>query len=224
MAGELSFHPVRRSALESLHAKSGARWKSDAVRWPLDYGDPGRERALIRESSGIADWGPADKLSVQGPDVASALGKSGLAFRLGEVTENLIGRAKVEVWALSPDEALLISIQAIGLSDYLDSRDIANIPVSSASCLIRVVGPKARVVLGEVCPLDLSDAALGAGKLAHVPVANVRVTLGRQDVDGLPGFTILVPRDYAAYLWQAVLENGHAHALSPVGAQAFEQA
>ncbi|MBI4220471.1 MAG: hypothetical protein HY682_10030 [Chloroflexi bacterium] len=218
-----SFHPVRRSALEALHARAGAHWRSDTLRWPLHYGDAAQERAAIRETAGLIDLGPSEKLSVRQSDLVSVLGKAGLDFKPGQITQNLMGRTRVEVWGIAPDEALLVSLQAIGLSDYLDSKEILNVSVSSALYLLRVVGPRARRVLTELCPLDLGENALGPDRLAHTAVANVPVTLGRQDFDGLPGFTILVPRDYAAYLWGGLLGNGRAHGLQPTGTLALER-
>jgi glycine cleavage system aminomethyltransferase T len=38
----------------------------------------------------------------------------------------------------------------------------------------------------------------------------------------MPGFTLLVARDEAEYLWGALLQLGRGHGLVPVGALAVE--
>ena len=42
-------------------------------------------------------------------------------------------------------------------------------------------------------------------------------TLARLDRAGNCCFDILVPREYAGYLWEALLQNGKTHGLAPVG-------
>ena len=48
----------------------------------------------------------------------------------------------------------------------------------------------------------------------------MRRHLARQDCGGGPGFTLLVARDEAEYLWETLLELGLAHGLAPVGTEA----
>jgi len=44
-------------------------------------------------------------------------------------------------------------------------------------------------------------------------VANLRVVTARLDVAGEPAFVLLVARDEARYLWDALSEIGAAHGL-----------
>jgi heterotetrameric sarcosine oxidase gamma subunit len=80
--------------------------------------------------------------------------------------------------------------------------------VSSGFAALRVVGTRARAVLAEACPVDLSEAAVHDRGIVQANVANVRVLLARMDLDGEPAFTLLVARDEARYLWDALSELG----------------
>ena len=64
----------------------------------------------------------------------------------------------------------------------------------------------------SACAADLSERAVADRAIVQAPLANVRVVLARTDLDGLPAFTILVARDEARYLWDALRDlatDGH---------------
>jgi glycine cleavage system aminomethyltransferase T len=61
---------------------------------------------------------------------------------------------------------------------------------------------------------------MARGALIQAPLAGVRAFITRLDADGEPGYTMMVARDEAAYVWDALLEIGTAHGLVPVGPDA----
>jgi heterotetrameric sarcosine oxidase gamma subunit len=209
-------NPVRSSPLEAVHERLGARWRSPGLRWPLDYGDHAAEAEAVRLAAGLLDWGPLNKLVVQGAGTAAALGGAGLQFAPGVIVIQIAGGAKLHVWGVAPDEAILLFRHDIPLP-AITARRASAADLSSALTAVRLTGPNARGILAELCPEDLGPDALHDLHVVQAPVANVRVTLARHDMAAIPGFTMLVPRDYAAHIWEALMRTGAHHGLMPVG-------
>ncbi len=209
---------VRSSPLEAVHARLGARWRAPDLRWPVDYVKPAAEAEAVRSAAGLLDWGPLSKLLVQGPMTSEALRAFSPGFEPGAVAITTLAAQGLasQVWGLAPDEALVLT--ALGAAPPPIAAGRATVvDLSSAYVALVIVGPNARKVLAELCPADLAPRAIPDLRIVHTPVANVRVTLARQDLAGLPRFTLLTPRDYAAYLWEALMHSGSRHGLSPVG-------
>jgi heterotetrameric sarcosine oxidase gamma subunit len=216
---------VRRSPLESVHAALGARWLGDQLRFASDYGSPDAERAAVRARGGLAALGPTTKLLVTSGGAAQSLEAAGLLVVPGSVEVH----NGVEVWGLAPDEALVIAPD--GAADLASRIHAAGAPVtdvSSAWTSLRIAGPDVPATLAEACAVDLSARAITDGRIVQATVAGVRTILARRDlrdaVDSppIPGFTVLVARDEAEYLWGALLHLGKDHGLMPVGARAVE--
>jgi heterotetrameric sarcosine oxidase gamma subunit len=208
---------MRRSPIRDRHASLGARWVAPATEWPETYGDVAAERQAIRTAVGLCDWGPADKLWLHGPTPTVATGAIGVV--------DIDGRP-AQVWALADDESVLIAPARDGGTDALRaSWTSANaydaVDVSSHFVVLRLAGPRARDVLRELCPVDVSAAALADRRFSSAPLASVAVHIGRFDVLGVPSFTILAERDQGAYLWDTLRSIGAAHGLEPVGAAAL---
>ena len=208
--------PVRSSPLEAVHARLHARWRAPGLRWPIDYGDPAAEAEAARSSAGLIDWGPLNKLIVQGSGAAAALGSLSIQFVPGKVTSETSGGVSLHVWGVAPDEAIVLAGHGAALP-ALTAQRVSAVDLSSALTALRLVGPNARNILAELCPDDLGPDAVHDLRVVHAPVANVRVTLARQDMAAIPGFTLLVPRDYAAYMWESLMHTGAHHGLVSLG-------
>lgn len=129
-------------------------------------------------------------------------------------TGSVVEDAPVAIWRLQPDESLVLFPpgEHAAAARHLDSAR-STVDVSSGSTLMRLAGPAARAVLAEICPVDLSASALPDRTIVQAMVANVRVVIGRTDVAGQPAFSLLVARDEARYLWDALSEMGGPHGL-----------
>jgi len=149
----------------------------------------------------LAEIWPLDKHVVRG------LGDAGTAGRV-------VDDGPVAVWRLQPDESLVLFPPAehAAAARHLDGAR-STTDVSSGSTLLRMAGPAARAVLAEVCPVDLSASAVPDRSIVQTMVANLRVVTARLDVAGEPAFVLLVARDEARYLWDALSEIGAAHGL-----------
>mgnify|MGYP001462526129 CR=1 FL=1 len=53
--------------------------------------------------------------------------------------------------------------------------------------------------------------------LLQAPLAGVRAFVAREDAGAQPGYTIMIARDEAAYVWDAICHVGASHGLIPVG-------
>ena len=229
--------PVRRSALEAVHARLGARWRSEQERWPVSYGDVEGESRALRDGIALAEPGPYDKLIVRGASIIADLRWLGFSARPGELlpARSLDG---VNVWTLAADEATLVrsagaaattsAPAAVGpegslseIAGKLRSAGLSVVDVGSAYTVFRLVGPNLPFLLQELCPVDLSDRSVPDLRVVQAPFGGTRVVLARRDHGELPGFILLVVRDEAEFLWEVIVHLGEAHGLRPVGAMAI---
>ncbi len=237
-----TFTPIRRSPLQATHAALHARWVSDTAHWPTDYGSPEKEAAAVREGAGILDWGPLDKFSVKGSGVAAALAALGGRMAVREIAPHRYDAAgaalkpadpgataggEVEVWGLAADEALVLVPPGAGLTEETIVAASAGTGayvtnVSSTFAVLRLAGPHSGRVFEELCPVDLRPHVFADHAVMRGGLASVHVSIGRRDLGGLPAYTVVVVRDLAEYLWDALLHTGQAHGLTPSGARAFE--
>lgn len=223
---------VRRSALESRHEALNATFTSDTDRWPRHYGDPDGERAAASNEAGLAEIGPFEEMLLRGPgahDIGARLAGStigddptvivGVALETGGVTG--------ELWALGPDEVLLVGRAggwAERMAGLFASADVSAIDMTGARTSLRLAGPAAPAVLAELCPADTTPRVMAVAAVIQAPLAGVRAFIARLDADGAPGYTLMVARDEAAYVWDAMREIGAAHGLRPVGPDAIATA
>lgn len=112
---------------------------------------------------------------------------------------------------LGPDEWLLLVEDtrraelleriATGLAGY----GHAATDVTDARAVLRLTGPCARSILAKGCPLDLHPRVLAPGQVAQSLLARVGVMLLPLDDSG---YDIFVPRSYAGFLWEWLLDAG----------------
>lgn len=214
---------IRRSALESRHAALGATFVSDVVRWPVWYADADVEARAIRSAAALAELGPFEELLLRGPGaVATAASVIGAALpeRPGVVSDVALEGTAGSAWSLAADELLLIGV--IGgwaplLAQRLADADVSTIEMTGARTILRIAGRSATAILEELCPVDTTLASMAEGDLIQAPLAGPRAFIARRDVAGQAGYTVMVARDEAAYVWDSILHIGAAHELVPVG-------
>ena len=97
------------------------------------------------------------------------------------------------------------------------ARDVSAIEMTGARATLRLVGPAAPAILAELCPADTTPTSLPEGALVQAPLAGPRAFLTRRDHGGWPGYTWMVARDEARYVWESVLHVGEHHGLVAVG-------
>lgn len=187
--------PVRRSALEAMHEALGATWISETVRWPESYGDPEGEARAVEGAAGLAEVGPLDKVVVRGPGAAAQVARL---------------RRGTDAWILAPDEVIVVGTRPEDIPAGKVEPGTILVDVSSAYAAFRLTGPSAVGILEELSEIDPTVVGV-----VQAPIANVRAIVRRED--DRPTFTILVARDEAEYLWDALDRIGRRHGLRPVG-------
>lgn len=85
----------------------------------------------------------------------------------------------------------------------------ALLDLSKSRTWLRLSGPNAAVLLNHFLPLDLSGAAFPEGTVASSAFHHVGVTLWRDD----RGFNLMVPRSFAASLYQIMIESAAQYGL-----------
>lgn len=221
--------PVRRSAIASAHEALGARWVSDTVHWPTGYGADGRsEAAAVEAGAGLAEIGPFAEWLVRGPGAVAAvrglipgLDATDPTGRIVDVGASGSSGASVIAWMLGPDEVLLVGPveggQLAATAAGLASEQVSVIEMTGARTTLRLAGPAAPAVLAELCAADTTPATLSPGALVQASMGGVRAFIARADAGAQPGYTIMIARDEARYLWDAIVKIGAAHGLAPVG-------
>jgi len=124
-------------------------------------------------------------------------------------------------WHLSPGhffitcdppkrEALIASLPPAYITD-----------VTSVYAQFLIAGPRSRDILRKLTSLNV--AALRNLDCGQAAVAHVHAIVLRDDFAGLPAFHVLVSREYAESVWEAVLHSGHEFRAAPCGFEALEQ-
>lgn len=226
---QVAFTPIARSALHEVHEALGAVF-AEAAGWqvPRSYATPEEEAIRVREAVGLFDASALGKLALRGRDGAAVVGSGDGSGRLARRLRLEGDGPAVSALALpvAPDECLLLTAPgaAPGLAARLTPRlaGCAHLTdLTSVLAALRLAGSRAPQLLPRLCPLDLSPPAFPDLAVAQGPLAKVRAIVVRDDLDPLPSYLVLVPRDVAEYVWGAVLEAGREVGLAPVGAAAL---
>ncbi len=226
MTAALATVVVRRSALEAIHAALGATFVADAIRWPEGYGaaDAAANMTAVAGAAGLAEIGPLDELLLRGPGAlvaAARLATGSPAATIGRVVAADLRGEEGAAWFLGPDEVLLLApiggSALAALATELATDEVSAIEMTGARTSLRLAGPTAPAILAELCPADTTPATMAPADLVQAPLAGVRAFIARQDAGAHPGYTIMVARDEAAYVWDAIRHVGASHGLTPVG-------
>ncbi|WP_269580774.1 sarcosine oxidase subunit gamma [Roseibium sp. Sym1] len=104
---------------------------------------------------------------------------------------------------IEPLKWWLISRQAPSSQLSLTAGDGAVLDLSSSRTWVTLSGADAAGLLNRFLPLDLSDRAFPPGSSASTAFHHIGVTLWPDD----EGFNLLLPRSFAASLWEMLTES-----------------
>lgn len=110
----------------------------------------------------------------------------------------------------------------LGRGHYLNlgetpDRAQAGIDVTSVYTSLRLVGPRSTAVLGKLTSLNLGSKTFPNRTCAQASLAYVPAIFLRDDIQELFGIHLLVTREYAESVWEAILHAGHEFHISPYG-------
>lgn len=232
------------TALSRRHEELGARM-ADLEGWrvPRFYSNPEDELKSVLHTAGICDISHYGKIDVKGHGIESFLDhnfspgvvakKPGEVRLPGPVLErDGGGLSLIYVCRLAREHALLVTeplkktsspLDVEGVLDFRDGINLTNL--SSVLAAFTIAGPSSENVLRKLVEVDLSARearkpfCLEAG-LAKVHSTIVRLNVGPSGV--VPAFDIYCGRDYAEYLWDALIEAGREYGVAPFGLDAHD--
>jgi heterotetrameric sarcosine oxidase gamma subunit len=226
-----TFTPVRLTAMYRAQVAAGARFR-DAAGWRVAdvYTSADLELEGARHAVGLHDASASGKLGVRGADVEAVVAKlcSRPAPPIATAARARVNGGPVLVGRLAADELLLLT-RAADAGDVESAVAAATADVGCAHAMdltaalagLELVGPRVEVLLERLLPLDLSLVQpLG---VAQAELAGVHAIVLRLDQPDLAAFRILVPREYGAFVWAALVGAGVDLGLVLVGATARER-
>jgi sarcosine dehydrogenase len=196
------------------------------------------EHKATRDTVTISDLTSFSKFLVQGRDVESALQHlcaNDVAVPVGQTvyTGLLNARGTYEsdltVARLAADRFMLITgtAQATRDADWI-SRNLPDgvsatlTDVTSAYAVIAVMGPRARDLLLRLTKSPLDNAAFAFGAIREIGIGYATVLASRRTYVGELGWELYVPTEYAAGVYDTLMEAGAAFGARNCGYYAIE--
>ncbi|HEX3408633.1 MAG TPA: glycine cleavage system aminomethyltransferase GcvT [Candidatus Binataceae bacterium] len=223
--------PVKRTPLESLHRKLGARMTEfGGYRMPLSYGGIIPEHLAVRRAAGVFDLSHMGEFQVDGPRAVALLERT-----LTNSAERLVdGQAQYTimcaedggtiddliVYRLAAERYLLcVNASNIG-ADWAwlneQNRDGAKLTDrSEETALIAIQGPQAVAILGRITGISL--ASIGRFRTAAGEVEGSASLIARTGYTGEDGFEIFCAADAGERIFEALLKGGANEGIVPCG-------
>jgi 4-methylaminobutanoate oxidase (formaldehyde-forming) len=94
--------------------------------------------------------------------------------------------------------------------------------VISANAVLSVMGPKSRELLQSLTEHDLSNATFPFGRVKRITVAGSPLLALRVTYVGELGWELHIPVEFAASVYDALMEAGQGHGIANAGYRAIE--
>lgn len=245
------FMPTRRTPMHDWHvANSGDLIETGAWLRPRAYLRQGEDlaQATVREvlaargQVGLVDVATLGKIDVQGPDAALFLDRvycnTMSTLPLGKARYGLMLREDGIVF----DDGTLARIEPARFFMTTTTANAAKVlqhlehllqvvwpelrchvtSVTEQWAAMALAGPKSRDVLSAAAPeLDASDQAFPFMGVREALVGGVPARIFRVSFSGELAYEVNVPADYGMAVWEALLEAGAAHGITPYGLEAM---
>lgn len=250
-ARDALFDPTRRTPMHAWHEAQGAvfedvgQWKR-AWYYPKPGEDMhaavNRECVAVRNQAGIFDASTLGKIEVVGPDAAKFLellytnpwqklgvGRLRYGIMLREdgfiYDDGVVGRLAEDRFHVTTTTGGAPRVMH-HMEDYLQTEfpdlDVWLTSITEQWAVIAVQGPKAREIIAPLVEgIDLSNDAFPHMSVREGTICGVPTRLFRMSFTGEAGFEINVPADYGQAVWEAVVEQGKPHGLTPYGTEAM---
>jgi aminomethyltransferase len=194
-----------------------------------------REYFAFRESAGLLDVSPLFKYEVKGPDAAKLLSR----MMARDVAKLAVGRVGYSCWCddrgkviddgtvarLADDhyrvtaaDPTLYWLQALSRGFRVTLEDS-----SAKLAALALQGPKSRDIL-KACVTGADVGALKFFGVTRAKIGNLDVWVSRTGYTGDLGYEVWVAREGAVQLWDALVEAGTPHGITPAGLDALDMA
>ncbi|WP_088288150.1 aminomethyltransferase family protein [Kineosporia sp. A_224] len=199
-----------------------------------ESGDPGEEYAAIRTTVGFSEYSMLHKWSVEGPDAVAVVDAvfshnvttqpvGRIAYgvvtdadgcMVDDVTVSVLSAREVLVVGGNPTTAELLQDATGNGTTVTERRD--------ETAVLTLQGPRSRDVLARLTDADLSNEAFPYYTFrTDLTVAGVPAQVNRVGFTAELGYEIVVPRQHALTLWDAVTDTGADIGARPFGAAAL---
>jgi aminomethyltransferase len=223
---------MKRTRLYPAHKTAGAKFV-EFFGWemPVEYSGIIQEHMAVREKAGLFDVSHMGEIVISGnqaldfiqyltPNDAARLDAnkaqySALTTAQGTFVDDLL------VYYLDENTYLLVVNAANTDKDFrwvLDHQEGFDVEVQNKSeqyTQLALQGPEALKILRPLTRIDLEQMASFA--VARGSVANVEAIVSRTGYTGEDGFEIYTSAQNPEIIWDAILEEGKAYGLRPVG-------
>ena len=203
----------------------------DVAGWqvPLRFSGPDTEVDACKKHVGMAEQSHVTKLRLQGPGVPAALEKLGATPPVGGVADvlftsersrldiELARLAEVEAWITAPPEIQSKLRSASG--GLIDNGAVFDL--TSSFSAVRLVGPKAALVVTSLTDLDLRPTHMPDRSCAQTTLAEVYGLVIRADIGDLPSYRLFFGREYGIYVWESLVEAGEGYGMDLIGTEAL---
>jgi 4-methylaminobutanoate oxidase (formaldehyde-forming) len=196
------------------------------------------EHKAARESAAVFDVTSFSKFLLQGRDAESVLQRlcaNDMAVPVGQTvyTGLLNARGTFEsdltVARLAADRFLLVTgtAQTTRDADWInrntpDDARVTLSDVTSAYAVIALMGPRARDILAKLTKAPLDNDAFPFGAIRPIGVGDATVLASRRTYVGELGWELYVPTEFAAGVYDAIMEAGQGEGLRDAGYYAIE--
>ena len=197
-----------------------------------------REHYAVRNSAVLIDQTSFAKYVLKGPDALSALNwiaANDVNKPIGSLTYTQMLddhggiQADVTIARLSENEFYIVTGTGFATHDFdWISRNIPNdanaqlFDVTSASCVLSLMGPNARSILGKVTHSDVSNKSFPFATLQTIGIAGCPVNALRITYVGEQGWELHFPIEYAHPVYEALISAGKSEGLVNAGYRVIE--
>ncbi|QFR31816.1 FAD-dependent oxidoreductase [Ancylobacter sp. TS-1] len=198
----------------------------------------GREHEACRERAVLFDQTSFAKFEMVGPDAEAALSwicANDVARPPGTLiyTQLLNHKGGIEcdltVARLAPDRYYIVTGTGFATHDFdwiarniPEGLDAKLIDVTSSGATLSLFGPRARDILATLTDDDISNEGFPFGRVKRIGIAGAPVTALRVTYVGELGWELHLPAEFAATVFDALVEAGRPHGLALAGYRAIE--
>ena len=208
--------------------------------WAGQHWSPaiGAEHRATREAVAIFDESSFAKMEIEGPGAAALLERlcdNEVARGVGKITytQMLNQRGGIEcdftVARLGEELFQIVTGTAFGNHDrewirkhLPDDGSVRVRDVTAAWSCFGIWGPRARDVLAQLTPADLSNEKFAYMNVREITVGAVPVRALRVTYVGELGWELYCPTEYGLGLWRALWEAGQEHGIVAAGYRAID--
>ena len=201
------------------------------------FGHSAAEHLAVRNGVGLFDLSSFGKYRLEGPDAERVLDNicaNDVAVSVGKIVytqwlnDNGGIEADLTVTREAADRYLVVTAAATQIRDLhwlkhhigADDRAIAT-DVTSGYAVFSVMGPNARHFLQPLTPSDLGNDAFPFGTSQEIDLGYARVRASRVTYVGELGWELYVPTEFAAGVFDVLVQEGATHELVLAGYHAL---